>query len=110
MSSLFAAFGDVTFSPKLSPSSFEVQQGAVFAEHALVRRAPRIQFVGRELDAITLGIRHTPHAGRRTSLGGAGAAPACCGERGAVGFHGISAFQAASEERLRHGAYQTEPL
>lgn len=56
MSSLFAAFGDVTFSPKLSPTSFEVQQGAVFAEHALVQRAPRIQFVGRELDAITLGM------------------------------------------------------
>ncbi len=56
MSSLFAAFGDVTFSPKLSPASFETQQGAVFAEHALVQRAPRIQFVGRELDAITLGM------------------------------------------------------
>ena len=56
MSSVFAAFGDVTFSPKLSPTSFEVQQGAVFAEHALIQRAPRVQFTGRELDAITLGM------------------------------------------------------
>lgn len=56
MSSVFAAFGDVTFSPKLSPTSFEVQQGALFAEHALIQRAPRVQFTGRELDAITLGM------------------------------------------------------
>lgn len=56
MSSVFAAFGTVTFSPKLSPTSFEVQQGAVYAEHALIQRAPRIQFTGRELDTVTLGM------------------------------------------------------
>ena len=56
MFSVFAALGEVTFSPRLSPSAFEASQGATFAEHALVERAPRIQFVGRTLDAISLGM------------------------------------------------------
>lgn len=56
MFSVFAALGDVTFSPRLSPSSFEGRQGASYAEHALVQKAPRLQYTGRTLDTISLGM------------------------------------------------------
>lgn len=54
MFSVFATLGDVLISPKLSPSGFDVQQGATFAEHALFSRPPRLQYTGRELDALSL--------------------------------------------------------
>lgn len=54
MFSVFATLGDVLISPKLSPSGFDVQQGAAFAEHALFSRAPRLQYTGRELDTLSL--------------------------------------------------------
>ena len=40
MFSVFATLGDVLLSPRLSPSAFDAQQGAMFAEHALFSRAP----------------------------------------------------------------------
>lgn len=54
MFSVFATLGDVLISPKLSPSGFDAQQGATFAEHALFSRAPRLQYTGRELDTLSL--------------------------------------------------------
>ena len=54
MFSVFDTLGDVLFSPRLSPSAFDAQQGATFAEHALFSRAPRLQYTGRELDALSL--------------------------------------------------------
>ena len=54
MFSVFATLGDVLLSPRLSPSAFDAQQGAMFAEHALFSRAPRLQYTGRELDALSL--------------------------------------------------------
>lgn len=54
MFSVFATLGDVLFSPRLSPSGLDAQQGATFAEHALFSRAPRLQYTGRELDVLSL--------------------------------------------------------
>lgn len=54
MFSVFATLGDALFSPRLSPSGLDVQQGAAFAEHALFARAPRLQYTGRELDVLSL--------------------------------------------------------
>lgn len=54
MFSVFATLGDALFSPRLSPSGLDVQQGAAYAEHALFSRAPRLQYTGRELDTLSL--------------------------------------------------------
>ena len=54
MFSVFATLGDALFSPRLSPSGLDVQQGAAYAEHALFARAPRLQYTGRELDTLSL--------------------------------------------------------
>ncbi len=54
MFSVFATLGDALFSPRLSPSGFDAQQGATFAEHALFSHAPRLQYTGRELDVLNL--------------------------------------------------------
>lgn len=54
MFSVFATLGDALFSPRLSPSGLDAQQGATFAEHALFSRAPRLQYTGRELDVLSL--------------------------------------------------------
>lgn len=56
MSRIFATLGDALISPRLSPSSLDVQQGATFAEHALFAGAPRLQYTGRELDTLNLAF------------------------------------------------------
>ncbi len=56
MFNIFAVLGEALISPKLSPSSLEVRQSEVFAEHAVFSGPSRLQYTGRQPDILSLAF------------------------------------------------------
>jgi phage protein U len=61
MEQQFALLGDIAFNLITYLPGFDHTVGASFAEHALIERKPRLQWVGDELDEITIDLSF--HAG-----------------------------------------------
>jgi phage protein U len=57
---MWGALGDLQFSLLGGPYEFQDKQEAEFAEHPILGDAPRLQFMGRKLEEITLKIRLHP--------------------------------------------------
>jgi len=57
---MWGALGDLQFSLLGGPFEFQDKQEAEFAEHPILGDTPRLQFLGRKLEEITLKIRLHP--------------------------------------------------
>ncbi len=53
---MYALLGDITFEALASPETNESSSGATFAEHKTVESTPKLQWIGDELDELTLEI------------------------------------------------------
>lgn len=53
---VWGSLGDIEFSLLTAPSAMSVQDGVVYARHALVGSTPRLQYTGRELQEISLDL------------------------------------------------------
>lgn len=66
---MYAALGTVEFDLVSYWSDFSHQQGVDFAEHALIGKKPRLQFVGDKLDTLNIGMKfHFAHVDPEAEL------------------------------------------
>src|ERR1700730_412153 len=54
---LFAVLGEIPFQVVGSPEGYESRRGYDFAEHRVIERKPRLQWLGHELAPLTFELR-----------------------------------------------------